>query len=340
MTLMLEPDASYVFLPRRSLGRYVLSYEVMSLSLCYLVNGKHLVSSNDVHMLWQSGVLKETDCMLEFTSPLDSKENYLSLSELSNVWFSSESELSRFLERSYENFDVTKLSCRIFPPLEQSDSEEVVLSAPDSVDQQQFFEIMSGVDGLLSLLHEKLAATHDSADLIIPLSEVLSDEQGLLRFALNLDGLELKNGQVELAKSFLKLCSHNGLTQGWVPTDVMEQLKSDIPPSVKNGKAFIRWEDNVNKLLGYDIDAFPFTDEDGYIVHKSIALTLMNPEVEALESMRSALGDQIGIQVYELSRLFALARAGYSMLADAEREVIGANNRINSSENQCLAAQP
>lgn len=322
MTQKLDPDASYVVLPRRSLGRYILSYEVMPLSLCYSLNGNHLISSDDAHSLWQSGSLKETDCMLEFRISLDSKESFLSLSELSNVWFPSEAELSRFLERSYENFDVKRLSRKVLPDLEQANIE-ILLSVPEAVDQQLFADDMAEVDGILSLLHDKLAGT--GIDLLLSLKIALEDEQGLLCFSLNLDRTELENGQFELAQAFLKLCSRNGITRGWIPTDIIEQLKVGISTDLKQGDAFTRWEDKVKKLLEYNVDAFPFTDDGGYVVYKAIAMTLMNPEIKGLESMKSTLGEQIGTQVYKLSRSFALARAGYSMLADTQREEIGTN---------------
>ena len=322
MSQMLDPEASYVVLPRRSLGRYILSYEVMPLSLCYSLKGNHLISADDAHSLWQSGSLKETDCMLEFRSSLDSKESFLSLSELSNVWFPSEAELSRFLERSYENFDVKRLSCKVLPDLEQVDSE-ILLSVPETVDQQLFADDMAEVDGILSLLHDKLAVTETGIDLLSSLKIALEDEQGLLCFSLNLDRTELENGQFELAQAFLKLCSRNGITRGWIPTDIIEQLKASITTDLKQGDAFTRWEDKVKKLLEYDVDAFPFTDDGGYIVYKAIAMTLMNPEIKGLKSMKSTLGEQIGTKVYKMSRLFVLARAGYSMLADTQREMVG-----------------
>ena len=331
MESILNSNSSYVVVTRKNFNRRILVYEVLPLSVCYSVDNVRVLSANMVTGLLACGAVNEKDIVLEFTLQ-EENGGHISLTDLVKVWFISKDAMEQLLERSYDNYDVSTLSCGVLPVAEQSvDTPYPTVLPPESASKDQFAAYMTYVDGVLALLHQRIQES-GGQDLIPQLEMALnSGKEELLTFALGLG--EMDQEQCRLAQTFLELCINNDIDAGWTPADVVETFERTAPKEVACTEDFKLWVSTVKKLLRNKSVPFLFTDEKN-IVLRAMTLVLLNPETEQLKAVRAP--QKVGSHVYRLACSFALARVGYSYLSDTDRALIGDMRKVLQKINAYL----
>ena len=155
MEAILHTDSSYVVVPKRYFSRYVLTYEVLPLSLCYCVDNLQVLDASLVRELLSSDLLDKQVIILEFVAQGRDAVGYISLADLVKVWFLSEETMEQVIERSYKNYDVARLDVGVLPFVSKGSGKlgALKLALPAAVNKQQVSGFMTYVDGVMALLH-------------------------------------------------------------------------------------------------------------------------------------------------------------------------------------------
>ncbi|MFA0025987.1 hypothetical protein AB4369_24100, partial [Vibrio sp. 10N.261.49.A5] len=107
-----KTDFSYLVIQRKLFTRFALPYEVVLDSWCCTFDSESLLSAEAARKFTHSGAFSDDLIILELGQNIQKKQAY-SFSALERVIFNSNDAHEQFLERSYENFDVTSLNCMV-----------------------------------------------------------------------------------------------------------------------------------------------------------------------------------------------------------------------------------
>jgi len=320
MEITFNTNASYVVVSKKYFSRYILSYEVLPLQLCKCLNEKAVINSEELTSLCSTGLLETSDIVLEIKPEIASSTTFLSFSLIDKVWFESNDTLELFLERSYENFDVSTLECLLLPKPNQVVANELIKLTSANFIKESFIDSMALVDGTLALLQQYLEESSDKGDSLTLLDNVIGSHKELLILLLNLDSVDREHTSFALA--FFEICIKNGVDKGWSSEQIVNTFEKTAPKDVTDDESFNTWLQVVRKLLNGDEVKLEFTDEKSLVL-RAMTLLLMNPEREQLEAIKAHLGDGVGDKVYKLALAFSLVRTGYSFFNYTKRQEIG-----------------
>lgn len=302
----------YVLISKRYFSRYVLTYEILPLYLCYLVDGGWGFSNETLNTLLSQKKISDKDVVLELRNK--NPISFISFSDILNIGFSSQDSLNTFLERSYENYDVKQLNCSVLSTSLTANFHVPEIKSPAPVDKLDFSARMAFFDAIIGLIHDQLVNNKESNLLhenhprnILDILLMVKDKAPVER---------------DIAVHFFKLCTQFNINMGWSPKDVVDAFEKQANKPVTESTEFTRWLLTARKLLNGEDAHVPFTD-NGNITLRAMTLVLLNPEVQNLEAIKQALKEEIGINVYQLALKFAQARTGYSYLNAEQREKIG-----------------
>lgn len=314
----LKADSVYLVIQRKLFTRFALPYEVILDSWCCTLNNLSLVSAETVLHFINSEEFSEDLVVLQLAKTTKLKSAY-SFSKLEQVIFSSSEALELFLDRNYDNFDVSSLRCLVLGNQELGGSQtNVKFEKPSNPTPKS--ELVPN-DGALALIFEKITVDSNS---VADLENLLAEKQDLQKLLLSLfDGEILsKVDEVEVLKVFIGLCFENSLDAGWNPESILQSLHTRVSDETKAEEKFQVWEKKANDLFSGGELSIPLDDE-GSAILRSIILVLLNPELDNLVAIKESLGDRIGEKVYRAARNLVLLRAGYSLLVHEERAKLG-----------------
>ncbi|RXJ72037.1 hypothetical protein CS022_18150 [Veronia nyctiphanis] len=229
--------SSFAVIPLKTFRRYVLSYEIVPLALCKTLGGSPLLSVKELSSICSVGGIDKKDIVLELSASKVAPSGFVPLSQLKTAWFVSEEAKANFIDRSYENFDVTALRCAALPePVASSpaqDHPELTDVCDDAVNK--FLAEAPYADGILALAHQWLSV-HDNQRDMASIENVLSDDLNTLGLLLS---LESGSEQLVLASEFLRLCTRKNIDVGWAPAAVLDEFTELSPvrlPSLKTSE--------------------------------------------------------------------------------------------------------
>ncbi len=313
--------SSYVLISKQYFSRYVLTYEVLPLELCYQINNENLFDNESLRALVSQGKISNKDIILELSN--HHIEPYISLSVLQRVGFMTQEDIDSFRERSYENYNVHALQYFTLEKPENGSDKELSILPPVAVDRFDFSKRMAFTDAVMALMYDRL--TNTGLDIGNEIEAHSGNSDDLLGFLLNISGVSLS--QKDLAADFFRICTQFNIDCGWSATEVVSVFEEDARCEVKESEEFVRWVSTVRRLLNHEEVNVTFTDE-GNITLRAMTLVLLNPDTDNLDAMKLSLGDELGTQVYQLACIFAMARTGYSFFNADQRADLGEARRL------------
>lgn len=302
---------AYVLISKKYFTRYVLIYDVLPLDLCYTVDGKPFFGTETLRNLLAHNKISEREVILELK--VEGSAPYAPLSDLISIGFTTQDSLNVFKERSYDNFDVGLLNCRVMEVPEAASRSDIEAIPPASVDKFSFSEKMALGDAVTALAHNQLLYDTQPAETT---EKHLLQTEGTVDYLLGTT--EAEPAKRELAASFFSLCARYNLDKGWPTRELLDTFEEESSPAVKQTDEFKLWLSTARRLLNNEEVHIPFSD-DGDITLRAMTLVFLNPEQHNLEAMRGAVGSE----VYKLAEKFILARSGYSYLSAEDRVKIG-----------------
>lgn len=307
--------SSYILISKRYFSRYVLTYEVLPLYLCYLVDGRNFFNGEMLNRLLSQKMISDKDVVLELRQ--QDSSSYISFLDLLDVGFTSQDGLDTFLERSYENYDVRKLHCSVLSTPVTLIEPAPEITPPVPVEKLDFSNRMAFADAIVGLIHDQLVNNKESNLVLENYPEHFENILNALLIVKDVTPVERN-----IAATFFKLCTQFNINIGWNPKNVVDAFEQQANKSIAESTEFTRWLLTARKLLNGEDVHVPFTD-NGNITLRAMTLVLLNPEVQNLEAIKQALKEEIGINVYQLALKFAKARTGYSYLNAELRSEIG-----------------
>jgi len=312
--------ASYVVVSKKHFSRYILSYEILPLQLCKLLNNKSVINSDELTSICSSNSLEASDIILEIKTQIEKSKMFISFSLVDKVWFVSKDTLELFLERSYENFDVSTLECCLLPEPNEVIANELIKLTSEKFIKEDFIGSMVLIDGIAALLHQYIEGSDNKQNSLLLLDNAINSDTDLVKLLLNLHDAPREHTSFALA--FFKICINNGLDKGWSSDQIVTDFEKMAPKEVTDDESFNTWLQVVRKLLNGEEVKLEFTDEKSLVL-RAMTLLLMNPEKEQLEAIKANLKDGVGDKVYKLALSFNLARTGYSFFDYSKRQEIG-----------------
>jgi len=317
---LMNKDSNYLLISRKYFSRYVLAYEVILSSLCVKINQKTRLNAEEIQMVINSGLMDESYIILELQYEEDNKA--YSLSSLNKIWFPDDELKQRFIDTSYENFNVESLNCGVVV-CTSGEANDLVLDVepPAIVSKSDFVNMMMLEDGIIAMFHNKLkeCSRLDDLSLILKSNDSKND---LLRALIKLNS----NDEIDISvrDHFIELCLDNGIDSGWDANQILGQLTSLLPAQITNNKTYLHWRSLAEAFVNSErVPGKLFTDpEDGSIVLRSIILVLLNPEFDQLKALKDQNIFEIGSQVYNTAQAFICLRSGYSLLNSGQRDEI------------------
>lgn len=305
---------TYALISKKYLTRYVLIYDVLPLELCYMVDGKPFFGSETLYNLLVRTKLSDKDVVLEFKAECSTP--YVSMSELIGIGFTTQNSLDLFKERTYSNFDVEQLNCRVIetPEITSKSDSEIEVLPPAQIDKFDFTKKMALGDAVTVLAHNQLL---DNGWPDYTAEKHFMNKEETIDFLLGT--AETSSAKRELAASFFRLCTVYNVDRGWPTSEIIDSLDSTSSTAIKQMPNFDLLLSTSRMLLNNEGRHIKFSDE-GDVVLRAIMLVLLNPELRNLEAMKDSAGED----VYKLAEKFSLARVGYSFLSAKEREEVGA----------------
>lgn len=303
--------AAYALISKKYLTRYVLIYDVLPLDLCYTVNSKKFFGIETLYNLLAQAKVSDKEVVLELKG--EESVPYIPLSNLLSLGFTTQDSLDLFKERTYDNFDVGLLNCRVMDAPETTPERDIDVIPPDQIDKFGFSEKMALGDAATALVHNQLlySGWPDEAT-----EKHLLHKEDTIDFLLGTTTAE--PAKRELAASFFRLCSQYNLDKGWPTGEILDSMDKVSSTTVKQMPEFDLWLSTSRSLLNNEARHIKFSDE-GDIILRAMMLVLLNPEQRNLEAIKESVGDN----VYKLAEKFILARTGYSFLSAQERVKIG-----------------
>lgn len=315
----LDQALDYVIIPRRNFTRYVLTYEVLPLSLCYRVNYQFITNWEAVARLHQEEAINDNIVVLGLENS-QKHPQFVSLSKIKVVLFSSVTALRDCLDRKLDNsFDIEELNLQALPNNELVSSIEMpVLTLPMRTDKSEFEHNMADVDALIALAHYNLVNTQ------LDIQELMKTNwrEQTLEWLLPID---LGDSNLPLAKDFFKLCVTFNITRGWDLQSLIETFETNSSNESKSSKLFTQWVRKAYQIANGEDVQVNFTDDEQNQILRAMTLVLYNPEQKQIQAFKQNQGDHVGERVYELASAFTAARTGYSSLTKTERNLVGQN---------------
>lgn len=313
----LNSDKSiYVLIPKKYFSRYVLTYEILPLYLCYQINGKVFFDNKTLDVLLAQEVISDKEIILKIKREINT--SFIAFSEVLEAKFLSQESLETFVERSYENYDIQELKCSVLK-FSSALAEKVPVNIipPEEVNKLDFSEHMALVDAVTGLVNEYIVhhPENNLNESIFP----ISPEEMLDKFLIDHKSNSLEQS---IAQVFFRLCTQFNINSGWNVVDILDTFEELVGGSIRETSEFSRWLVTIRKLLNGENVQVPFTDQ-GNKALRSIALVLLNPLIQNLEAIKQTLKDEIGDEVYALAIKFANARTGYSYLSAEQRKKSG-----------------
>ncbi|WP_439826048.1 hypothetical protein [Aeromonas caviae] len=324
--------AVYTLISKKYLTRYVLIYDVLPLDLCYAINGKKFFGIETLSDLLAQAKVSDKEVVLELKE--EGCAPYVPLSDLLSLGFTTQDSLDLFKERSYDNFDVGLLNCRIIEVPGATPESDLDIIPPGQIDKFGFSEKMALGDAATALVHHQLLYSGWPNEAT---EKHLQYEKETIDFLLGTSTTE--PAKRELAACFFRLCAQYNLDKGWPTGEILDTIDSVSSKTVKQMPEFELWLSTSRKLLNNEGRHIKFSDE-GDIILRAMMLVLLNPEQRNLEVMKASAGEE----VYRLAERFILARTGYSFLSAEERVKIGETRtflqKFNARFHNLVEAQP
>ncbi|MEI4956959.1 hypothetical protein [Aeromonas caviae] len=316
--------AAYALISKKYLIRYVLIYDVLPLDLCYTIDGKKLFGIDTLYSLLTQDKVSDKDVVLELKR--ENNAPYVPLSDLLSLSFTTQDSLDLFKERSYDNFDVGLLNCRIIEVPGATPESDFDIIPPGQIDKFGFSEKMALGDAATALVHHQLLYSGWPNEAT---EEHLLYKKDTIDFLLGTSTAE--PAKRELAACFFRLCAQYNLDKGWPTGEILDTIDSVSSTTVKQMPEFELWLSTSRKLLNNEGRHMKFSDE-GDIILRAMMLVLLNPAQRNLEAMKASAGEE----VYRLAERFILARTGYSFLSAEERIKIGEARTFLQKFNACF----
>ncbi|MCK8083540.1 hypothetical protein [Vibrio sp. 1CM24A] len=315
----LKTDFSYLVIQRKLFTRFALPYEVVLDSWCCTFESESLLSAEAARKFAHSGAFSDDLIILELGQNIQKKQAY-SFSALERVIFNSNDAHEQFLERSYENFDVTSLNCMVL--IKQAfDQSYANFQVEKPVNPTQKSNLVLN-DGVMALTFEMIK---DEAKTVSELIDLFAKEQSQKELLLSLfdPSILLKADEVEILYIFINLCFENSLDMGWNIEFILNKLHERVSEDTKREDKFQVWEVKANELFSGSGELTIPLDDDGSAILRAIILVLLNPELSNLIAIKDSFGDRIGDKVFLTAKKLVLLRAGYSLLNYEERADLG-----------------
>lgn len=306
-------DSFYTMIPKRALSRFVLTYDVLPLELCFSVNRKKVFSHEVLQSLISQGYVTNKEVILELTSQID--QDFVSLSDVIALGFNDHDALDMFVERSYENYRLEQFGRYVIATKDSETNGELQVDAPENFDKLQFSSRMALTDGIINLANNKLRL---DSHWLETLNNNDKTPDGL--FQKLLSELVLDGKHTSLAYRFFELCTQFNIDSGWELEKVVKTFEEDTALAISDSSDFQLWVNTANKIINNEEVKLDFSDEKN-VVLRAMTLVLLNPEMKSLEAIKAAQGERLGDQVYNLATTFVQARTGYSFLSAEEREL-------------------
>lgn len=319
MEMTFSTSASYVVIPKKYFSRYILSYEVLPLQLCKFLNDKVVINLEELTSLCSAGALESSDIVLEMDPVILCSSMFIPFSMIHKVWFESKDTLELFLERSYENFDVSTLECLLLPKSNQIIVNESLKLTSEYFVKESFVESMRLNDGVLALVHQYFENSNDKHNSLLQLDNAINSNSELLKLLLELHNVDKEH--TAFALTFFEICIKNGIDKGWSSDEIVTEFEKTAPKEVTDDGSFNTWLHVIRLLINGAEVKLEFTDEKSLVL-RAMTLLLMNPEREQLEAIKAQLGDGVGDKVYKLALSFSLVRSGYSFFNHSKRQEI------------------
>ncbi|MDE1251548.1 hypothetical protein MCT08_18460 [Vibrio aestuarianus] len=304
----------YVMLPKRNLSRYVLTYELLPLELCFEVNGKKVFSEIELQSMIAQNLIDEKAVILTLKDKLTSL--YQPYSNITKMGFTNQDSLDMFIERSYDNYDLSSMECYVLESDEANVALSLDITEPPTVEKHLFSKKMAFNDAIIAATHNTLLSSNYFSS---GLKQYLGNAERLLE--ANLSYYVKDQEQLKIAATFYRVCCDFNIDNGWQLSEVVEKFKALIVAESIASQDVERWVETAEKIINNDDVNLIYTDEIN-VVLRAMILVLLNPEKQNIDAMKINLGDGLGEDVYALANLFASARTGYSYLnAEARKQL-------------------
>lgn len=331
MSNILDQALVYIIIPRRNFTRYVLTYEVLPLSLCCTVDDQHVTAWDAVARLHQEEAIDDNALVLGVEKGLSEQTLFVSLSKIKVILFSTEAALADCLVRKLDNsFDIEELNLQVLPNIELLSPVELpILTQPMRVDKNTFEYNMADADALMALAHHTLVSAQVN---IQEIQSIAWREQAIERLL----PIDFNDPNLPLAKDFFKLCTTFNTTKGWDLQALIESFETHSSNESKSSPLFNQWVDKAYKIANGENVQVNFTDDEHNQILRAMTLVLYNPEQKQVQVFKQNQGEHVGERVYELASAFSAARSGYSSLTLKERNLVGQNRALLHNLNALL----
>ncbi|WP_123772157.1 hypothetical protein [Vibrio mimicus] len=315
----MKTDSNYLIIQRKLFTRFALPYEVILDSWCCTLNGESIIDAGVAQSFVESLAFSEDKIVLQLGNIRQRKIAY-SFSDLECMIFTSSDAYEQFIERNYDNFDIRSLSCKVFGENNSAKVDSgIYLEVPPTLPSK--FELIP-IDGLMALIFQKAISDIES---VADLRKLFSHKQNFQDLLLSSFETEIftKADEVEILLKFVDLCFENSLDLGWDPDRILNNLYIKVSEKIREEDKFQFWVKKAKYLLSGSGELTIPLGDDGSVILRSIILTLLNPELDNLLSIKESFGYRIGDKVFGTAKKFALLRAGYSLLNYVERDKLG-----------------
>ncbi|OBT00022.1 hypothetical protein A9257_21720 [Vibrio cyclitrophicus] len=302
----------YVMLPKRNLSRYVLTYELLPLELCFEVNEKKVFSEIELQSMIAQNLIDEKVVVLRLKDKLTSL--YQPFSNITKLGFTNQDSLDMFIDRSYENYDLSSMECYVLENDEANVTLPLDIAEPPTVEKHLFSKKMAFNDAIIAATHSTLLSSNDFSS---ELKQYLGNPERLLE--ANLSHYVRDQEQLKIAAIFYRICCDFNIDNGWQLSEVVEKFKALVITENIASQDVDRWVETAEKIINNDDVKLIYTDEIN-VALRAMILVLLNPEKQNIDAMKVNLGEGLGEDVYALANLFALARTGYSYLSADDRK--------------------
>jgi hypothetical protein len=315
----MNENASYLLINKKYFSRYVLAYEVIPSWLCAKVNQSLLLNDIEAQSVVNSGLVEQGYLLLELT--MQGEKNAYSLATLSKVWFLNEELKQKFLDNSYENFDVKLLNCVVVEQRSANTNPvDLDIEPAKEIRKSDFVNMMMLEDGIMAMFYNRIKKKPQVEELSL-ITEPYYSKNELLRELFHLDS---KN-EIETAvrNSFIELCLDFGIDAGWDAIRILDQLTDSLPEDISSQSTYIKWKNLALDFINSEVVPSKLFTDDGSIVLRAIILVLLNPRLDSLKALKEQNAFEVGSEVYRTAQVFTLLRLGYSSLNAGQRAEIG-----------------
>lgn len=304
---------NYLIVPKKFFSRFIMPYEILPMFLFCQVGGESYVSKNILDTLLNEGTLNEKYLVISVLHIRE--ESYINFSDISAVHFVNEFALQEFLSRSYSNLEPSMLKLEVLAKGVVDTQKKLDFIEPEGLEKESIANSLRLGDALARILFINISNEGEEFFQKINFSSTYN-------LTMCLFPSEFKSElEKNIAYSFFQICVKFNIDKGWPQEKVIGELIEGGINKPLITEEYNKWKKVVDRLVEGEFINVPFTDE-GNIVLRAMTLVLLNPTVKSLELIKESMGNDLGVQVYRLSIIFASAREGYSFLENNERETI------------------